>query len=222
MAAPRKIFRIEEMAAARLPQAADDGQPPLHHAALMAELAALRAAVAALSVTQSAIRAARPDAGTVRLQSELDRIAGFMTGAAGAGSPGAAPMTRIARELEEVLSSSEQATQKVLTAAEQIDQVASNLTAALSGKFEQGLVQDILDLVIRIFEACNFQDVTGQRISKVLATLQRLEDHVSRVLGEINNAGTAPRDGGHYLHGPRLAMDSGHASQADIDSMFDT
>jgi chemotaxis protein CheZ len=218
MVAQRKVFRIEEMVAAPLAAAADDAQPPLRHAELMAELAGLRGAVTALA--QSGSPAARRGAETARLKCELDLIAGAIAGAAGGagGSPGAAPMTRIARELEEVLSSSEAATQKVLAAAEEVDQVAHNLSAALTGKFEQGLAQDILDLVIRIFEACNFQDVAGQRISKVLATFKFLEDHISRVLAEINNAAGPPRNG--MLHGPRLEIDTGHVSQAEIDSMF--
>jgi chemotaxis protein CheZ len=220
MAVRRKVFRIEEMIAAPLPDAADDAQAPWRHAELVAELAALRGVVAALTAAQSDKPAARHSAETARLKCELDLIAGALAGSAGR-SPGSAAMTRVARELEEVLSSSEAATQKVLAAAEEIDQVANNLSAALSGKFEQGLSQDILDLVIRIFEACNFQDVAGQRISKVLATLKFVEDHVSRVLDEINDAAAAPRDGMQYLHGPRLEIDSGHASQADIDAMFD-
>jgi chemotaxis protein CheZ len=220
MATPRKVFRIEEIAAARLPPADDAAQAPLRHAELMAELAALRGALAALTAAQSGNAAARYGAGTARLKSELDLIAGAIAGGAGSATPGTTSMTRIARELEEVLISSEQATQKVLAAAEEIDQVANHLSVALGGKFEQGLAQDILDLVIRIFEACNFQDVAGQRVSKVLATLKFLEDHVSRVRSEIDQAAAVPRDGTQYLHGPRLAIDSGHASQADIDSMF--
>jgi chemotaxis regulatin CheY-phosphate phosphatase CheZ len=100
------------------------------------------------------------------------------------------------------------------------EQLANNLAAALSGKFEQGLAKDIQDLVIKIFEACNFQDLTGQRIAKVMATLNFVEDHVTRVLEEIKNPSAARRDGAQYLHGPRLDNDSGHVSQADIDEMF--
>ena len=97
------------------------------------------------------------------------------------------------------------------------------MSAALSGKFEQGLVQDIQDHIIRIFEACNFQDLTGQRISKVLSILNFVEDHVARVLEDIaRDAAAARRDGSQYLHGPRLESDSGHISQTEIDKMFGT
>ena len=222
MPEPRKIFRIEETAASRLGEQDTDTRAPLRHAELMQEISELRAALAAM--------ASRPAGGsphngaTARLTCELNLIAGaiggeFETAGGGPDNP-APPMTRIAHELEEVVLSTEQATQKVLAAAEEIDQVANSLAAALSGKFEQGLARDVQELVIKIFEACNFQDLTGQRIAKVLATLNFVEDHVTRVLEEIKNPTAARREGTQYLHGPRLETDSGHVSQADIDEMF--
>jgi chemotaxis protein CheZ len=226
MPEPRKIFRIEERAASRLgEQVIDAQQAPLRHAALMQEIAALRAMLAAMAQPASDRSGAARNGATARLTSELNLIAGAIggeaarTGAAGP-DPAMPPMTRIAHELEEVVDSTERATQKVLAAAEEIDQVANNLAAALTGKFEHGLAKDIQDLVIKIFEACNFQDLTGQRIAKVLATLNFVEDHVTRVLEEIKNPSATRRDGAQYLHGPRLETDSGHVSQADIDEMF--
>ena len=44
------------------------------------------------------------------------------------------------------------------------------------------LAQDIRDQVIRIFDACNFQDLAGQRIAKVLATLKFIEDRIARMM----------------------------------------
>ena len=225
MPEPRKIFRIEERAASRLGEPSTDAQAPLRHAELMQEITALRAMLAAMAQPPSDGFGAPRNGTTARLTCELNLIAGAIGGeAARTGAVGPAPamppMTRIAHELEEVVNSTERATQQVLAAAEEIDQVANNLAAALSGKFEQGLAKDIQDLVIKIFEACNFQDLTGQRIAKVLATLNFVEDHVSRVLEEIKNPSAGRRNGAQYLHGPRLEIDSGHVSQADIDEMF--
>jgi len=225
MPEPRKIFRIEEKAASRLGERSTDAQAPLRHAELMQEIAALRAMLAAMASRPSDGSGGPRNGANARLASELNLIAGAIGGEierSGAAGPGTAmpPMARIAHELEEVVSSTERATQKVLAAAEEIDQVANNLAVALSGKFEQGLAKDIQDLVIRIFEACNFQDLAGQRIAKVLATLNFVEDHVTRVLEEIKTPTAARRDGAQYLHGPRLEIDNGHVSQADIDEMF--
>jgi chemotaxis protein CheZ len=224
MPEPRKIFRIEERAASRLGEQSNDAQAPLRHAELMQEISALRAMLAAMAQPPSDGSGAPRNGSTARLTSELNLIAGAIGGESERNRTGgpdpATPMTRIAHELEAVVDSTERATQKVLAAAEEIDQVANNLVAALNGKFEQGLARDIQDLVIKIFEACNFQDLTGQRIAKVLATLNFVEDHVTRALEEIKNPTAARREGAQYLHGPRLEIDSGHVSQADIDAMF--
>jgi chemotaxis protein CheZ len=225
MPEPRKIFRIEERAASRLGEQSTDAQAPLRHAELMQEITALRAMLAVMAQPPVGGAGTPRNGATARLTSELNLIAGAIGGeimrtVAAGPAPAMPPMTRIAHELEEVVDSTERATQKVLAAAEEIDQVANNLAAALNGKFEQGLAKDIQDLVIKIFEACNFQDLTGQRIAKVLATLNFVEDHVTRVLEEIKNPTATRRDGAQYLHGPRLEIDSGHVSQADIDEMF--
>ena len=49
-----------------------------------------------------------------------------------------------------------------------LDQAANTLSASIKSTHEQGLAHDIQDRVVQIFEACNFQDLTGQRISKVM------------------------------------------------------
>jgi chemotaxis protein CheZ len=212
MPAPRKIFRIEETAVAPPARGGDDAPAPLHHGEIMEALGALRAMMGAVPQPGAEI----PDsaAATARLASELNLIAGSRT------QLPVAHLTRIADELQAVISGTEQASQKILATAEEIDQLANNLSAALKGKIEQGLAQDISDLVIGIFEACNFQDLIGQRITKVMTTLEAIEDHVSEVLDEINEAATPPSATAQYLHGPRLDGDSGHVSQAEIDAMF--
>jgi chemotaxis protein CheZ len=229
MAEPRKVFRIEETAAARLARRIDGAQASLRHTEIMQALMTLRAAMAA-PASQAANGHAALGAATERLASELNLIAGAIAGPEDDddGNDGAeldaAHLTRISHELTAVASGTEQATQKILAATEEIDQLANNLSAALKGKIEQGLAQDISDLVIRIFEACNFQDLIGQRVAKVMAAIQFVEDHIGRVLDEIKNAPPAKSSGGavQYLHGPRLDTDSGHVSQAEIDAMFDS
>jgi chemotaxis protein CheZ len=103
-----------------------------------------------------------------------------------------------------------------LDAAESIDQAANNLAGLLKGHFECGLAQDIRDRVIQIFEACNFQDLTSQRVAKVRASFNSLDRQITRALEEMARADTAPP-----LHGPRLGDNTSHVSQSDIDSLFE-
>lgn len=218
MPAPRKVFRIEEMAVMRLGESAKT-QPPQQHDELMQEIAGLRDMLAEADRYAAGNGNATADAGTARLASQLSRIAG--TDNTAKGETQQASMTRIAHELEAVVAGTEQATKKVLAAAEEIDQLSNNLSAALKGKLEQGIAQDIQDLVISIFEACNFQDLVGQRVTKVMTTLHVIEEHIASILDEFKNAqaGAKP-DGTQCLHGPRLDSDAGHATQADIDALF--
>ncbi len=137
---------------------------------------------------------------------------------------------RASRELDAVVDSTERATQQILDAAESIDEAADTLSATLKRDQEQALTSDIRDHVVRIFEACNFQDLSGQRIAKVLATLTFVEDRVARMLeiwggrAAVENYAAATREERNaedkLLSGPKLDGDSGHVSQQEIDAMF--
>jgi len=220
----RKVFRIEEMAAPRLNRQAEHSQPG-ELAELVQELSALRAMLAAMPGRPARTdSAAAPQDGIERLMSALRLVHSAMGGPphedAGrdgrrSSTPPAAPVARIAEELQAVVACAEQATQKILAATEDIDQAANTLSATLKTDGEQGLAQDIRDRVIQIFEACNYQDLASQRVTKVMATLGRMERQIARTLDELGRAQSAPP-----LHGPRLPTDRGHVSQNEVDSMF--
>lgn len=225
MGEARRVFRIEQTAAARLDPCVDAAQDGLRHTEIMRELGEIRSALAAAAPRRPRTATARGE--NARLISELGLIAAAIRGnGRGEGEPQdrhgevRLPLAtaRTTHELNAVVDGTEQATQKILAAAERIDVAANNLSAALDGKIEQGMAQDIQDLVIQIFEACNFQDLIGQRIAKIMATLKFIEDHIARVLDEIKVA--SERNGRPALHGPRLDTDSGHVSQGDVDAMF--
>jgi len=85
--------------------------------------------------------------------------------------------------------------------------------------------------VVSIFEACNFQDLTGQRINKVMNTMKLIEGHINvmmEIWGGVDAIKAhAPQiidtreDDEKLLNGPKLEGDVGHASQDDIDALFD-
>lgn len=192
MGEPRKIFRIEQTPAARVTRRSGDNVAPLHQSEIVQALGALQALMAAQAPSPPL---AAP--GIVRHGAD-DGHAALRAGT----------MDRIARELEAVTAGSTQATHKILAAAEEIDQLADNLSAALKGRIEQDAAEDIADAVLRIFEACNFQDLIGQRVTKVMQAL---------ISGALTDA---PDDPASDLHGPRLDTDRGHLSQREIDALF--
>ncbi len=79
-----------------------------------------------------------------------------------------------------------------------------------------------------IFEACTFQDITGQRIAKVVEALRQLESRLSRFASAVkakDEGGIDPAEverrvrkellilNGPQLHGPAVAQD-------EIDALF--
>jgi chemotaxis protein CheZ len=135
-------------------------------------------------------------------------------------------MTRAAGELGAAVEGMETATQKILTAAEVVDDCARALASALTDDYHHGLTQDIQDHVVRIYEACNFQDLAGQRIGKVIATLIMVEERLVTMIERHYSAAkespeaNTPSSGKELINGPRLDGASGHATQRDIDAMF--
>jgi chemotaxis protein CheZ len=145
-----------------------------------------------------------------------------------AGAKNGAQASRISRELAAIVTGTERATQAILQAAEEIDQSAHALAAALKNH-ERGLVHDIQERVVQIFEVCNFQDLTGQRVSKAVTTLRFIEEHIDRMLQTwqkieqfkpIVPDDRSEDDDQRFLNGPKLAGDGGHATQSEIDKIF--
>ncbi|RTL48400.1 MAG: chemotaxis protein [Bradyrhizobiaceae bacterium] len=139
-------------------------------------------------------------------------------------------MTKVTGELGAIVGGTERATEQILEAAESIDQAASLLAAGTSPGQQARLAADISDRVVGIFEACNFQDLTGQRISKVMNTVKFIEHHINVMMdiwGGVDAikahtpAVTDSREGdARLLNGPKSAGEEGHASQNDIDAIF--
>jgi chemotaxis protein CheZ len=137
-------------------------------------------------------------------------------------------MVRAAGELGAAVDGIEQATHRILKTAETIEDSAKSLSSALKTAFERGLAQDIQDHTVQIYEACNFHDLAGQRIAKVIATLHMVDRQLSGMLARCNAlAGSdgsavtaAPAENGGLLNGPKLDGDPGHAGQGEIDALF--
>lgn len=135
-------------------------------------------------------------------------------------------LLRAAGDLGAAVEGTDKAAHTILKAAELIDESAKTLAASLRTARTRGLAQDIREQAARIFEACAFQDLAGQRIGKAIALLSTLEERLGVMLTQCDGIETATRatkapaaDGG-LINGPRLDGDSGHVSQQDIDRMF--
>src|SRR5258708_30073721 len=129
-----------------------------------------------------------------------------------------------------VVAGTEQATQTILNMVEDIDQFATTMIEQAKNEADQSLGRAIQERVVKVFEACNFQDITGQRISKVVNTWKFIENHVEQMMeiwGGIDafkefipEEPVKPQGDDSLLNGPKLEEDVGHVSQDDIDALF--
>jgi chemotaxis protein CheZ len=126
------------------------------------------------------------------------------------------------RQLDAIVKSTEEATNRIMEQAEAI--------MAADPSDPQAYQNTVNSAVMEIFEACSFQDITGQRISKVVDTLQHIESRVSRFAKAVNARDVAPpltpeeeakerRIREQLLHGPLL--DGEGVSQSVIDELLD-
>ena len=232
-------FRTDQRGVVGAPLAPDaDADAIQRHRELILEIRALRSAIEPREHdSQRIIDTYQAQIGEIqKLKKELDLIQAAINDTkqeiatlhvTGFRGP---EMRRVTDELDAIVGGTESATEHILNAAEEIDQCANTLTALVKTEQERNLTRDILERVVQIFESCNFQDLTGQRINKVVATLKFIEDHIVKMmdiwggieaLKEFTPVAITERDGdAKLLNGPRLADDAGHASQDDIDALF--
>jgi len=131
-------------------------------------------------------------------------------------------------QLDAIVESTASATNTILGAVEEIGAKTDELRAIVP---EEGgaIIDRIGELIGDTFEACSFQDITGQRISKIVHSMKFIDERVSAmaslwgddhlldvVLDEAEEE-TDPDQA--LLNGPALAGEG--VSQDDIDKMFD-
>jgi chemotaxis protein CheZ len=120
-------------------------------------------------------------------------------------------------ELDAIVDHTAHATHAILESCEMLDEVGSSISGEPAMKLQ--------DATTKIYEACSFQDITGQRITKVVTTLKTIEEKVAHIittfgpnLTHATAAAGAATDKDHLLNGPQLpehAMD-----QSDIDKLM--
>ena len=88
-------------------------------------------------------------------------------------------MKLAASELDAIVVATEASTQDILAASEQMETLVRQITGLHPDDDEiTALGDQIANEIIKIFEACNFQDITGQRINKVVKTIRFIEKKI--------------------------------------------
>jgi chemotaxis protein CheZ len=135
----------------------------------------------------------------------------------------------MAEQLDAIVEATEGATETILGAVEEIGQMTERLRARVADKQATQLVERIDERVNAIFEACTFQDITGQRVTKIVRSVKFVDERVNAMAalwGADTLAEAAPPEpaadedeGATPLQGPALKGEG--VTQADIDKLFD-
>ncbi|MFN8760602.1 MAG: protein phosphatase CheZ [Tagaea sp.] len=134
-------------------------------------------------------------------------------------------------ELSSVVSQTEEATTKIFDGVEKIEDISRELRTVAMDDYAASRIAEISDVCTSIIEACSFQDLTGQRINKVVRTLAFIEERINsmleiwgheevgRVAPVVEGATDIKDAGGVVLHGPQDFERAN--SQSDIDKLFE-
>jgi chemotaxis protein CheZ len=131
-------------------------------------------------------------------------------------------------ELTAIVGATEHATNEIFEAVDAIEAACAEMEPEAAAPFA--------DAVTRIYEACSFQDITGQRITKIVKVLQDVEDRVSSLLEvfgeqvpERKPEAAGPKEPApdvapeaaadeELMNGPQLPANA--MSQEDIDALM--
>ncbi len=138
-------------------------------------------------------------------------------------------MQLAASELDAIVFATEASTEDVLGASEQIETYLRRITGLHPDDEELGTLGDqIANEIIKIFEACSFQDITGQRTTKVIKTIRFIEEKILALIAiwgvdafldlPVNNP--VPVEGDDALmNGPQSGNEG--ITQDEINALFD-
>jgi chemotaxis protein CheZ len=122
-------------------------------------------------------------------------------------------------ELDAIVEHTALATTSILESCETLDKLGESLSGAQAGILQTAVTQ--------IYEACSFQDITGQRITKIVKALKAIEGKVLELSGgrASDDAGGAAggragaeEEAGCLLNGPALPQEA--MDQDDIDKLL--
>lgn len=163
------------------------------------------------------------DAGDLRLYREIESLADYIHAAKAeiaALRPGEIKNEFIASatdELDAIVGATEAATNEIMDAAEHLESLTPMMDAQVAER--------LTEITTRIFEACTFQDITGQRITKVVKMLKEIEGRVENLVKVFGSDVDIPAGkkseiviDEDLLNGPQLPSTA--ADQAEIDRLL--
>ena len=130
-------------------------------------------------------------------------------------------------QLDAIVAATEKATNTIMAAMERNEEMVGELRGMVSDDKAGELLDGISNNGNVVFEACSFQDITGQRVNKVVKSITYVEERVNALvevwgkeeLDKIEVAAEEKTEDEKLLAGPQ--MEGKGLSQDEIDALFD-
>jgi len=130
-------------------------------------------------------------------------------------------------QLDAIVKATEQATNRIMEAIERNSDIMDDVRAKVADEEVGKLLDKMTDNNNDVFEACSFQDITGQRVNKVVKSITYVEDRVNSlveiwgkdVMAEVAVETIEKTEDEKLLDGPQL--EGKGLSQDEVDSLFD-
>ncbi len=130
-------------------------------------------------------------------------------------------------QLDAIIDNTELATNDIMENVEQIEEISEAMRENVKDEKVSESVDEIMDRTANIIVSCSFQDITGQRISKVVKSLKYIEERITALVtmwGESAILKVKVSDDEEtdeykkFLHGPSLEGQG--VTQSEVDSML--
>jgi chemotaxis protein CheZ len=131
-------------------------------------------------------------------------------------------------QLDAIVKATEEATNTIMEAMERNEEVVGKLRDKITDPDQAALLDQITDNGKVVFESCTFQDITGQRVNKVVKSITYVEKRVNAVVDMLGKAQLVEIDvpvgrektiDEQLVSGPQLEGDG--LSQDDVNKLFD-
>lgn len=87
-------------------------------------------------------------------------------------------------ELDKIVVATQSATEDILHSAEHIGELSDEILARHSTDEKlYALTEEVRQELVNTMEACSFQDITGQRVNKVVKTILYIQDWIVAMIG---------------------------------------
>ncbi|HEB79568.1 MAG TPA: hypothetical protein ENI79_03720 [Rhodospirillales bacterium] len=132
-------------------------------------------------------------------------------------------------QLDAIVKATEEATETIMIAMEGNEEAVVELKKTITDPEQTALLVKIVENGQKVFEACAFQDITGQRVTKIAKSVTYVEKRVNALMDiwgkeELEKVEIKPEEkkteDEKMLHGPQLEKENS-LGQSEIDALFD-